>query len=959
VLRDDDALIGRQRERAELDQALAAASQGKGGILLLAGEAGVGKTRLVDECLARSNLLSLKGGANELASPPYGPIVAALRSYLRQRPGGLASCGPLTHYLAALLPELGSPAGEVDRATLVEAIGCAFTAVARDEPAVLFLDDLQWADNATLELLPALAATLASQPLLIVGVYRGDEIPRAHPVRRLRSDLRRARQLQELAIAPLDPEATAALAARILGANPTPALAAALYERTEGLPLFLEELAGALAASGRLRPGSDGLELLPGADMPIPDTLRDTMLLRLDGLPDSALKLLEIAAVAGLEFDLELVVGLLGAEDGLDELFERHLIVEGEPGRAAFRHALTREAIYGDISWARRRSLHRQIAAHLEAQGAYPQTIAEHWLAAKETERARAALLAAVRHSCEVHAYRDAANLAHRALELWPEAVDETGRLDMLDQLGHCAQLSGMLAEAARAWRDVAEGRRANGELRAYAEVTRKLANVAELRGHWERALAARADAAQVFATSGQPAEAAAERLAAAAHLRSAAHFRASLELLATALAEAEQAQRWDLKARIIGLQGNIYARMGQTAAGLALVREGLALALEHNHPGPAAEVYQRLADALEHTGDYAEAKATYSTAFHFCQANDVPATAQLCMACLAVVLYQTGEWDRAATICRDVLAAPASTAHARAAAGASLGLVSAMRGQPSRARPLLLEAASLARHIELAAAEILATWGLALVDAQNGDDEAVTAHYRFILSRWSGLEDRHYAVPPLRWAVDWFCDIRADADARACASALATIAADIGQPEALAALAHSLGMVALLDGDPKQAIQQFDHALGLLRDVDVPIYHAATYLRAGMARAAADQRKTAIDQLTQAYRIARKLGARDMTMRVARTLQELGEPVERRLGAGAADRFGHGNLTRRQLEILRLVALGQTNSEIARELFLSPRTVEMHVGNILANLDSRSRAEAVHRAAELGLLDE
>jgi hypothetical protein len=356
-------------------------------------------------------------------------------------------------------------------------------------------------------------------------------------------------------------------------------LDAALYERTEGLPLFVEELAGALAASGHLRRGEAALELIPGADMPIPDTLRDTMLLRMDGLAAPALKLLEIAAVAGLAFDLELVTDLVGSEEGLETLFERRLIVEVEPGRAAFRHALAREAIYGDISWVQRRSLHRQIAARLEAQGAQPQTIAEHWLAAKEAERARAALLTAARESCDLHAYRDAAEAAQRALELWPEGTDEAGRLDVLDQLGHCAQLCGVLAEAALAWRDVADGRRQKGDLRACAETTRKLANLAELRGHWERALAAREDAARAFAASDLPAEAATERMAAAAHLRSAAHFRAALELLATALVEADQAQRGDLKARIIGLEGNIRARMGQTGAGLAMVREGLALA--------------------------------------------------------------------------------------------------------------------------------------------------------------------------------------------------------------------------------------------------------------------------------------------------------------------------------------------------------------------------------------------
>ena len=110
---------------------------------------------------------------------------------------------------------------------------------------------------------------------------------------------------------------------------------------------------------------------------------------------------------------------------------------------------------------------------------------------------------------------------------------------------------------------------------------------------------------------------------------------------------------------------------------------------------------------------------------------------------------------------------------------------------------------------------------------------------------------------------------------------------------------------------------------------------------------------------LANAYRTARKLGARPLATRIAQALAALGEPIVERLGQGAAGRFRSGDLTRRQREILQLVALGQTNAEIARALVLSPRTVEMHVANILAILDSRSRAEAVRRAAELGLLEE
>ena len=954
---DDDDLIGRQDEQAALDQMLAATRHGTGGIVLLAGEAGVGKTRLLEACLARSGLPALVGNANETATPPYGPIAAALRAYRRARPGAGVGEGPLAPYLALLLPELGPPPAHSDPAALVEAISQAFAAIARQAPAVLVFDDLQWADNATLELVPILASALAPERLLIVGIYRNDELGRGHPLRRLRNDLRRARLLREIVVAPLDPADTAALAGRILGQAPGLALATTLYERTEGVPLFVRELAGALALRGRLRPGEAGLELAPGADLPIPDTLRDAVLLRLDGLPDGALRLLHRAVVAGREFDLALVADLAGSPDGLDALLERGLVVEGEPGRGAFRHALTREAIYGDISWVRRRALHRQMAERLQAESAAPLAVAQHWLAAQEPDRARAALLAAAAQAGAIHAYRDAAAAAQRALELWPDGMEDALRLDVLDQLGQCAQLCGMLTEAARAWREVAEGRRQAGDLAAYALTERKLANVAELQGHWERALAARTAAAQAFAASRLPAEAAVERLAAAAHLRSAAQYRAALELLATAAEDAAQAGRPDLRARILGLEGNVRARMGQTPEGLALVQSGLALALEHNLASAVAEIYQRLADSLEHAGDYTGAQEAYVTAFDFCQVHAIPATAQLCVACLTVVLRQTGEWDRAMTLCREVLASPHSATHARTVANTILGTLYVLRGQPGRAQPLLLEATALAQRIELAAAELLAAWGLALLDEINGAYDTVAERCYFILGRWEQLEDVHYAVPALRWAVSFFARTNADAGARSCANALARIAGASGQPEALSALAHALGEIALLDGDPPQAVQQFQQALDLLRETAVPYCHAGTQWRAGIACAAANQRDAAADHLTHAYRTARKLGARPLATRIAQELEALGEPLGARLGPGAAGRVRSGDLTRRQREILQLVALGQTNAEIARALVLSPRTVEMHVANILTTLDSRSRADAVRRAGELGLL--
>jgi DNA-binding NarL/FixJ family response regulator len=182
---------------------------------------------------------------------------------------------------------------------------------------------------------------------------------------------------------------------------------------------------------------------------------------------------------------------------------------------------------------------------------------------------------------------------------------------------------------------------------------------------------------------------------------------------------------------------------------------------------------------------------------------------------------------------------------------------------------------------------------------------------------------------------------------------ALTRIAAAAGHPDALAALAYAIGEIALADGDTATATEQLSRAVGLHRGLDIPYERAEIALRAGVALAAAGDREAALELLGGAYRTARKLGARPLATEAAREAQALGGSLGRR---AAADADGAG-LSRRELEVVRLVGAGRTNREIATELFLSPRTVDMHVRNLLRKLDSRSRMEAVRRAGELGLL--
>jgi DNA-binding CsgD family transcriptional regulator/tetratricopeptide (TPR) repeat protein len=960
-MRNQFDLIGRESERAELMRALAAAHDGQGGVILLAGEAGIGKTHLAEVVLRDSGLRVINISLNQEATPPYEPIAATLRACLHDNPNTFAACGRLIEFLTLLLPEVGQASPGGGRAELFEAIRCAFQAIASDQPTAILLDDLQWADSATLELLPALAESFREQSLLLVCLYRNDEIPRVHPIRRLRTDLRRKGLLREIKLAALNQIETTDLTERVLGRLPGPSLAGIIYDHTQGVPFFIEELASALVNGGRVQVNDEIMELVGVGDLPIPDTVRDTILLSAQGLSDESRRTLEIAAVVGVSFEIDFVIFLAGSDAGLSEAIERRLIVETDINRAAFRHALTRDAIYSDIAWSRRRELHREVAARLENKNAPLSVIAEHWRAGHDLVRARQVLASSIEKSCTLYAYRDAALAAHQALELWQEGEDEDLRLEVLYRLGSCAQLNGDFAEAKQAWLQVVEGYRLRENWQRLAQAERALASVYELQGAWEQALAARRKAAEAYAQSQLTGEAAEERLTAAAHLRSAGRFHASLELLAKASEEARQVQRWDLSARIVGLEGNVRARMGEFDAGLTLVRNGLALALEHKQLGAAAEIYQRLADSLEHAGDYAGAKTTYDTAFDFCQTNGAPAMSQICLACLAVILRQSGEWERALRICHDVLDSKDSPLHARAVGYTVIGLVLALSGVEvnSKARLFLLDGIETSRRIELAACELLALWGFALVDQLHGDDGSATEQFRNLINRWRQVEDRHYAISPLRWAATHFGRLGASTDTHAVASALAVIASANGQPEALSALAHALGEAALLDGYAEQAVEQFTHSIDLLHNVEAPLERAETLLRLGIAFIAAGKRDLGLERIGDAYRSADKLKARPLANAAARELARQGGSVEKRLGRKASRRLVKGGLTRRELEVLGQIALGRTNREIAQMLFLSPRTVDMFVRNIFTKLDCHSRIEATVKAQSLGLLEQ
>ena len=951
------SLVARDVEVAELLSFTESARAGRGAVVLLAGEAGAGKTRLATEVAARCGLLTLNGGAPQQGCEAYAPLAAPLRAYIRQEPRGLEDVGPLAPFLAAILPELGTAPAAGDAATLREALYAAFRTIGRRTPVLVFLDDLQWADHATLETLAGLSLAVADEHCLLLCAYRNDEIPRGHALRRLRRDLRRANRLYERVLDPLDEAGTAALAAQVIGSSPDRQLREALFARTHGLPFFVEELAAALVAAGRVRRGKTRATLAEReGDLPVPDSVREAITLRIAGLSDESREALEVAAVTGLASEIDVVADLAG-EAGLEEAIQYGLLQELGDGRASFRHALTREAIYGDVPWTRRRKLHRLLAERLELREVSRLVSAEHWLAAREFQRAAPALAEAAAQFATVHAYSDALAAGRRAAEVWPDGTEEAGRLILMARLGRWAQLAGQFAEAAAAWRELADRRRLAGDTGAVGEAESQLATAYELQGALELALTARRAAATAFSRAGRAGEAATELLVAAAQLDSSGSVGAAVQLADRALVDARSAGRRDLEARALGIQGTARAKLGEIDAGVTSARAALDLALQEDLTASAAESYQRLANALEQAGDYRKAWDAYQAGFDYCEARGERAAAHICLVCLAAILFFTGEWERALRLDRRILKAPDSPIGTQMGAKQHMGMIGAARGDVRHARPLLLESGAYAARFERQRMEVWDALAHGWLDEAEGETEAALARCRFILGRWGESESVHYPLPALRWATTFCAASGAETEARACAAAVSRLAEQTVNPEVLSGLAHVLGEVALLDGEAEQAAARFLQALQTLGSLQLPFEAAQTNLRAGTALVRAGDRERGIEKLGDAYRMARKLRAAPLADRAARELAALGEAVEQRLGRRAAERLGGPQLTRRELEIMRMVASGRTNREIAGDLFLSTRTVDMHVRNILGKLRCRSRAEATRKAAELGLI--
>lgn len=948
-------LVGRENETRILRGALDRARNGDPEVIVLEGEAGCGKTFLMHALLDHGDHALFWGDTNEFSNAEFGPIKDLLRRVRRESPARFDALQREHAVLASLLPAPGIEASPVEsREALFGAIALALLRLASEDVTALVFDDVHLADHATVELLAMIRDQMRNETMLLVIAHRSDDLPRLHPLRRLRQQWRRTRGVTELQLSALDAAQTLALATERLGSPPSTALAAGLVRLSGGVPLYINELIDTLVQRGAVQRTSEGLAAASNGELPVPESLRESVLLRMAALERANQRLLEHAAVMG-DIDLDLLSAAADDPEAVETLIETGWLCDTEPGQARFRHALLREAVYGQIPWTRRRQWHAQCASALETAGRSLDAIAEHWLAAHEYDRARIALLARAERACALHAHADALQHVGRALELWPDGLDEGGRLEALYRLGDCAQLARRPHDAARAWNELCERAERAQAWTSVAAARRRLAMLWAMAGEVERSVDETEAAASAFLRAGRQRDAAVELCTASNALNMLARWRGVLDLTERAWPLAVAAGDLELQVLLQSQRGRALGRMGRFDEALVETRAALDVAESNSLMSVVGFAYQRLADCHEHAGDYATAREIFLSAAERCAAHGEAMQREACRACALPVLIQGGEWSLGLRLADEIVADAQSPAWARVTGIALGGQLQAMCGEFHSARPRLRDGLRAARSMPFRLIEPTVLHALAVCDWFEGKPISALEHARSALKSWAAGEDVHYIVPTalgLSTLFAWAGDAQG---VGACVQAASLAAQHTGQAEALAGLAHAMGESQLVAGCPGEAAREFATALELGGDLALPFARASTLRRLAEAESLQQQVGSASEHLRAAIDLFDSLGAVPFVQEATTKLRTLAP-----LSFTAADqRREHAGLTPRQLQILGQVAHGCTNKEIARNLGLSPRTVEMHVGRLMATLRCRTRAEAVARASELKVFED
>lgn len=978
-------LIGRAPEVEILERALSAAQRGTGQCIVIAGEAGIGKSRLLSEIRRRAEaarFLIVQGYCFEQdLSFPYAPLLDALRTHLARRaPAEIhAILGPFAPEILKLLPELAlllpdlqpTPAldPEAEKRRLFESLSQFFVRLAATQPLLIIFEDLHWSDETSLDFLQLFVRRLATHPILLLASYRQEEAPPR--LVHLLAQLDRQHLVQEITLAPLTRD-DVGMMLRAIFDLPHPVKAEfldLLYPLTEGNPFFVEEVLKALIAAGEIYYARGRWERRPIEALHIPRSVQDAVQRRTRRLGEAERRVLTLAAVIGRRFHFALLWELAEMDEGellrsLQQLIDAQLVVEESADRFSFRHALTREAVYDVLLRRERQALHQRVAEILErvyadALDAHVSELAYHYYAAGVWAKALAYSQRAGQKAQVLYAPREAIQHFTRALEA-SQQMSMPPSAEILHARGRAYETVGEF-EAARD-----DYERALSAAREVHDGTTEWQSLIDLGLLW---------ASRDYARAGE-------------------YFQRALEL----------AQRLGDPAMVghsLNRLGNWYANVEQPSEGLRYHQEALALFETLNDRHGMAETLDLLGMANQLNSDLIQSHSYYQRAIHMARELGDRQGMSSGLACLALCT---------ASYHQNLEVTPISLREAAQAAEEAVEVAREIGWRAGEAYAALMLAMCLGPQGEYARALDAARASLTLAEDIEHRQWIIGAHAALGMLHLDMLAfeaARSYLEQALAWAREigsrvWTCStagylattyVRQGEFARAetlladvlangtrlCWCARGELALARGQAQTALDIADRL-IASAAHATPETVIPRLWQlrgealtALGRTREAETVLQAARTtaseqgaqalvwrihmalgrlYRVQARRREAAREFSTAQEEIQRlAAKVPDKSLRRDFSARAMAAMPRLSMPSPAQV---AKRKFG--GLTAREREVAVLIAQGKSNREIAAELVVEVRTVEAHVTRILTKLGFSSRTQIAVWAIEKGL---
>jgi DNA-binding CsgD family transcriptional regulator/tetratricopeptide (TPR) repeat protein len=968
-------VVGRDEEVARLTHALDVVVNDGPLTVLVAGEAGVGKTRLVEGLVAEARRRHVRAGVArciDLGETIY-PLVA-----VRDLVAGLVDelddeavdivLGPARSAMARLLPELGdvpSDSPAISSEQLCELVIGVLDRLARRGPLLLVVEDIHWADATTRVVLSALARTGRRRPLLLVGSFRDDELHRRHPLRPLLAELERRPNCERITVRPLDRWETALLIEALDPALAERDFVEQVHRRGGGNPFFAEELVAARRAGVTN----------------IPDALRDVVLAHTATLDDDDVAVLGALAAAG-EVSAELLADVTGLDDdqtrdSLSRLRATALLAAGEVAR--FRHELAREVCYDELVPGERTRLHARLAAAIEVRSPHRLgEIAHHWAAARNAERALPAAVAAGRQALATGAAAEAEGHFARALDLWDSVTDAatlsgTDHAGLLVETAAAAKLGGRLDRGIELYlRAAAE--LAGGDPLREADVWLGLRDLYGFANRYVDCADALERAIELIPTD-RPTRTRARALAAVAagelnDGRPASGLAAAQE----AVTVAEEVGDPAAIVRAHNALVLLYSANQQPEQALAVARANLDRCEMAVPPDVVLAAHNAFVGCLMDDSRWADVAAAAAVGVRVAREVGLPGPVASWLAFDWIdALGLLGRWREAEVLLPEIIDlfdGPSIQGYL----GQCWGTVLVRQGRLEEARPLIDETRSILTDSDWPSDRAWNVGAVALFDAADGKpDQALQLVDEQFARRDADVTYSEASL--LSIGIEILADVelartRPDAEALARADGTASRwidyvlapgrAPELIQQQADAvdrqqALAHLGRLRRQSEPERWAAVADGWHELGFRFDEAAARFHCAEAILSRTAQPPARDRTAASEQVEQARLIAADLPAPPLLARI----DDLARRGRLRLGSSTAhttrSRRGDSVLTARERDVLELLVRGRTNGQIGAELFISTKTASVHVSNILRKLGVTSRIEAAHLAETFG----